>query len=340
MAGEGIPIGRPNDTATSGRREWNWCPALPIEMAPLFAWPHDPVKTASWFARLWLPLTDRTAILLITLVTWFYLRPALERCQTLELGWVAEIYLRNLGVMVLVAGGLHLYFHSFKRQGDRRKFDPGDPTRKQRKFTFRGQVRDNMFWTLASGVTVWSAYEALFMWGYANGYLPVLDWSGNPVWLVLLIVLIPHGSSIHFYLIHRFLHWPPLYRIAHAVHHRNITIGPWSGLSMHPIEHIIFFSSVLVHWLVASHPIHLLYHLQFKALTAVTSHTGFERLLVKDKSGMILGDFFHQLHHRHSECNYGGTDIPFDRWFGTFHDGTEEGKQRIRDRLWREHGAA
>jgi sterol desaturase/sphingolipid hydroxylase (fatty acid hydroxylase superfamily) len=333
MADEGISMRGSNEKATSGRREWNWVPALPIEMAPLFAWPQNPVKTAKWFVGLWLPLTDRMAILLITAIAWFYLHPALERCQTLEPGWIAEILLRNLGVTILVAGGLHLYFHRFKKQGVERKFDPGDPTREQRKFTFSSQVFDNIFWTLASGVTVWTVYEVLFMWGYANGYLPALDWSGNPVWFVLLILLIPHWSSIHFYLIHRFLHWPPLYRIAHLVHHRNIFIGPWSGLSMHPVEHILFFSSVLVHGLVASHPIHLLYHLQFKALTAVTSHTGFERLLVRDGSGVMLGDFFHQLHHRYFECNYGGTDIPFDKWFGTFHDGTQESKQRLRDRF-------
>lgn len=340
MADAGASAGGAGDEAVGGRREWNWVPALPLEFAPLCAWPPEPLKTAKWFLRLWLPMTDRLAIFLIALATWFFLHPALERCRSFEFGWIAEIYLRNLGLMILVAGGVHLYFYTFRKQGHARQFDRAHPTKTQRKFTFRSQLLDNVFWTLASGVTVWTAYEALFLWGYANGYLPFVSWAGNPLWFGLLFLLIPQWSNFHFYWIHRFLHWPPLYRMAHALHHRNITIGPWTGLSMHPVEHVLFDSSVLIHLLLASHPLHVIYHLQYKALTAVASHTGFESLLVRDKSAMVLGDFFHQLHHRYFECNYGSTDIPFDKWFGTFHDGTDEGQRRLRERLRRVREAA
>ena len=41
-----------------------------------------------------------------------------------------------------------------------------------RKFFARNQVWDNMLWTCASGVTIWTAYEAGFMWAYANDLLP------------------------------------------------------------------------------------------------------------------------------------------------------------------------
>ncbi|WP_287307857.1 hypothetical protein [Mesorhizobium sp.] len=46
-----------------------------------------------------------------------------------------------------------------------------------------------------------------------------------------------------------------------------------------------------------------------------------------------MGDFFHQLHHRYFECNYGGTEVPLDAWFGTFHDRSEEATARTRVRL-------
>ena len=42
------------------------------------------------------------------------------------------------------------------------------------------------------------------------------------------------------------------------------------------------------------------------------------------------GDFFHQLHHRYFECNYGTSEIPFDKWFGTYHDGSAEATTRTR----------
>ena len=140
----------------------------------------------------------------------------------------------------------------------RRRFDSRELPKSTR-FTFGNQVRDNMFWTLASGVTIWTAFEVVTYWGYANDYVPNLLWEDNPAWFVLLFLLQPIWGSLHFYWIHRALHWPPLYRIAHSLHHRNINVGPWSGMSMHPIEHVLYLSSGMIHWLVASHPVHFLF---------------------------------------------------------------------------------
>ena len=91
-------------------------------------------------------------------------------------------------------------------------------------------------------------YEAGFMWAYANDVLPFyLRASEHPVWFVLTLVMIPFWASLHFYFVHRLLHWKPLYRVAHALHHRNDNTGPWSGLSMHPVEHLLYLSSILIH---------------------------------------------------------------------------------------------
>jgi sterol desaturase/sphingolipid hydroxylase (fatty acid hydroxylase superfamily) len=43
--------------------------------------------------------------------------------------------------------------------------------------------------------------------------------------------------------------------------------------------------------------------------------------------------FHHQLHHRYFEVNYGNLDVPWDKLFGSFHDGTDAGKARMRARL-------
>ena len=40
----------------------------------------------------------------------------------------------------------------------------------------------------------------------------------------------------------------------------------------------------------------------------------------------------HQLHHRFCDCNYGSYETPWDKVFGSFHDGTEAGDQLIRER--------
>jgi sterol desaturase/sphingolipid hydroxylase (fatty acid hydroxylase superfamily) len=202
-------------------------------------------------------------------------------------------------------------------------------------YTFGGQVRDNMFWTLVSGVGFWTVYEVLMFWLMGNGWIPVLAWVDSPVWFVLLFLLTPAWISFHFYWVHRALHWGPLYKLAHALHHRNVNVGPWSGLSMHPVEHVIFFSSILVHCIVPAHPLHILFHMQHQSLTAATSHTGYEDLLVKDRKQLALGTFHHQMHHRYFEVNYGNLEMPWDKWFGTFHDGTLDAHEALKDRRGR-----
>jgi sterol desaturase/sphingolipid hydroxylase (fatty acid hydroxylase superfamily) len=125
---------------------------------------------------------------------------------------------------------------------------------------------------------------------------------------------------------------PFFYTRFHALHHRNINIGPWSGFAMHPVEHLLYLSTLCIHWVVASHPIHLIYHVIYQAPGAAMTHTGYEDLLIKDKRSLALGTFYHQLHHRYFECNYGNQEMPWDRWFGTFHDGTAEATAQTRAR--------
>ena len=75
---------------------------------------------------------------------------------------------------------------------------------------------------------------------------------------IALFFLVPFIHEVGFYFAHRLLHWPPLYEVAHKLHHRNTNPGPWSGLSMHPIEHVIYFSTILLFFLIPSHPIHMI----------------------------------------------------------------------------------
>lgn len=319
--------------STAFERQWHHRPPVPIQVSPFFSWPPDPRRMWRWVADRWFGIAENTIVVAIACISWFWFQPPLEESKTLAFGWIADLYVRNFVLLLAVAGGLHLYFHDWKKQESKLKYDKRELARQSRSFSFGNQVADNMFWSLGSGVTFWTAYEVLMFWAMANGHAPVLWWADNPVWFVALLFLTPVWISFHFYWVHRFLHWPPMYRLAHALHHRNTNVGPWSGFSMHPIEHLIFLSSVLVHFIVAAHPIHILFHMQHQALTAATSHTGFEGLLVQDRNRLALGTFHHQMHHRYFECNYGNLEMPWDKWFGSFHDGTTEAHQRMKSRL-------
>lgn len=37
-----------------------------------------------------------------------------------------------------------------------------------------------------------------------------------------------------------------LYSKVHSLHHKSYNTGPWSGLCMHPVEHICYYSVTLL----------------------------------------------------------------------------------------------
>ena len=57
-----------------------------------------------------------------------------------------------------------------------------------------------------------------------------------------------------------------LYNRFHALHHRNVEVGPWSGLAMHPVEHLIYLSTLMVQWFIAAHPVNALFQLQLGSI--------------------------------------------------------------------------
>jgi lathosterol oxidase len=170
--------------SSRGRNPWHYTPALPIKASPYFRWPPDVSAIARWMISGWFPLSERLVILLLAILSSIAFHPALERCVEYSFDWIAQIYIRNFVLMCLVAGGLHLYFHVWRLQADEYRFDARSLVKSGRLFTFNSQVRDNMFWTLVSGVSVWTAYEVLMMWVLANGYAPALPLPGDLPWLV------------------------------------------------------------------------------------------------------------------------------------------------------------
>ena len=324
--------------AATGSRDsrGEWQPAARPVTAPIWAWPPRPLETAKWLFGYPGYLFPWNAIYFaIALGTWAYVTPELSRMVEFRIGWIAEIYLRNLALFVLWVGGLHVWLHTFRSQGTAYKLHPKWLGEKSPAFLWRDQLRDNVFRNLVSACTVCTAYEVVAMWGYANGFIAFIDWRTEPVTFVFIVLAIPMWREIHNYWTHRLIHWKPLYRTVHHVHHKNVNIGPWSGLAMHPVEHIINFSASLLFWVVPSHPLMAIFTLQHALLAPAPGHAGFHQLIIKGKF-TLPSDYFHYVHHRYFECNYGNPMVPFDGWFGTFHDGSAEGHAKMQER-WGEN---
>ena len=63
---------------------------------------------------------------------------------------------------------------------------------------------------------------------------------------MLWVLLVPLWRDLHSYIAHRFVHIRAVYRFVHSLHHRNADPEPFSGLTMHPVEHLYYFSNALV----------------------------------------------------------------------------------------------
>ena len=324
----------PGDVPEHGKRdEWLYAPDLPIGNNPLFEWPLNARRIIAYYRDSWLTLSEVSLFFGLAIASWLLLRGPLNGAADLSAAWIVPVWSVNLGLVLLFAGGFHLFFYRFRVQGTTLKYVPQFGHRGGARFTFGNQLHDNMFWSLASGVTVWTAYLAGLLWAHANGWTPAVTFADSPATFILVALFTGPWIAFHFYWGHRFLHLGPLYRHVHALHHRNVNVGPWSGISMHPVEHVIYFSSMLIHLVVPSHPVLIMFHGYMLSLSAIFGHTGFHEMIIGNRPRMAVGHFHHQLHHRYFECNYGSVDFPLDVWFGTFHDGTREARQRLKSRL-------
>lgn len=307
-------------------------PESTIAVPPLYAWPPRPVAALRW---LFFGMLYPWGFFYIGLafVSWYYLTPDLASMTQLQPGWIALLWLRNALLLSLVAGTLHWWLYMRRRQGRDYKFVDQWLARDNRQFLWRNQVRDNMFWSLVSGVSFWTAYEAITYWIYANGMQPVASIGENPVYFIACLLGVFFWSTLHFYFVHRLLHWPPLYKISHELHHRNVNIGPWTGISMHPLEHVIYFTLFILWWFVPVHPVVIVLTGLFQGVSPAVSHSGFDYVTLKGKPRLSSGDWYHQLHHQYFNFNYGNTTTPFDKIFGSWHDGSKESLQVQKGRI-------
>jgi len=131
-------------------------------------------------------------------------------------------------------------------------------------------------------------WEVLCLHLYAKGLITsnyefVLD---RPLITFCWIFLCPFWRDAHFYFVHRVMHpWNTvympdvgqfLYDHGHYLHHKSTNFTAWSGVSMHPVEGIIYMTGMIVPCFFSHHAI-LLWIIKIDLIyKAVLGHDGYD----------------------------------------------------------------
>ncbi len=299
----------------------------PLDVPPIFQRPSKPVEMIRWLITKYM-WPQSSLWIVIAAIVFNFATPDLSRFVSLGVDDVALIWLRNIVLMLIVIGGQHWWLHIKRAQGTSYKYEQRWLATNRPSFLFGDQTKDNMFFTLVSGGGIAALYESIMFRLYASESIPQL----SSLWAIAAMTFAVFWiESVHFYLNHRLLHVDPLYKWAHALHHRNVNTGPWSGISMHPFEHVFYLSLPFVFLVIPGSPFIATFCLVYLMLSPSPSHSGFDRFVLGPTT-VHGGDYFHNLHHRYFEVNYGMLLLPLDKWFGTFHDGSQEAHEQMKDR--------
>jgi sterol desaturase/sphingolipid hydroxylase (fatty acid hydroxylase superfamily) len=143
------------------------------------------------------------------------------------------------------------------------------------------KVIHNIFWS-TSGVFIWTLFEAAFIHLWSTGrlsYLSDAEAFSTPLGFVNFfasLCLIPVWRDVHFYFAHRLLHFKAMYAQVHSLHHRNTDIEPLSGLTMHCVEHLYYYSCIFPSLILFMSPFAFLWNGIHLLLSPGASHSGYE----------------------------------------------------------------
>ncbi|ODV61228.1 C-5 sterol desaturase ASCRUDRAFT_75930 [Ascoidea rubescens DSM 1968] len=155
--------------------------------------------------------------------------------------------------------------------------------------------------------------------GYSNLYLNVNETSGawpygwKAIFFEYFTFIMFTDCGI--YLIHRWLHWPKVYKMFHKPHHKWIVTTPFASHAFNPFDG--YFQSVPYHIYPALFPLNKVSYLilfTFVNFWTVMIHDG--EYLTNDP--VVNGAACHTVHHLYFNYNYGQFTTLWDRLGGSY----------------------
>ena len=231
--------------------------------------------------------------------------------------WMWPLVVRNVLATWCIAGFWDWFLY----------FSPLAPTLKPYKVNPKmpsmAQIRHDA-WATTIATLCGTACEIGLCHGWATGAFPMQrELNLRSSWTLLWAVTITHWRVPHFWCVHRIMHpwkwesipkvWDPgrfLYKYVHSQHHKSHNPTAFSGTNMHWVEATLYYSAAFLPVAFGVHPAIALGCLIDCAVGAWLGHDGFQ--------WPGSGDYFHYLHHKHFDCNFGAMHVPMDKWFGTY----------------------
>lgn len=219
---------------------------------------------------------------------------------------------------VIGAGGVYLLInlalasHLSAQKIGNRQIPPGQLGRE-----LRASLRTVAIFAATGTAIALGAQSGLFtiyarIADYGTGYLIVST--------ALLILL----HDAWFYWTHRAMHYPPLFRRFHRLHHRSHRPTPFTSYSFDVGEAVVnslFLPLILL--ILPAHPLALLVFVVHMMLRNALAHCGYEIFPARPDGRPLFGWMttvtHHDMHHAHAGKNLGFYFTWWDRWMGTEH---------------------
>jgi len=242
------------------------------------------------------------------------------RAKEWELSWMMTVVFYNLTAEFLTYGVWHYITHVlFWDDMKILKFNPDNQYLK-----FSSNLRREITFTTLGWLQS-SVLQCIMLRCWATGQVDYIHslWE-RPLFVVGSLLFVTYWREFHFYWVHRLMHpWKKssyglkegdigafLYRHFHSLHHKSYNPGPFSGISMHPVEHFFYYTCAYLPFFITLHPLHFLYCLYHANISPIGGHDGLHY--------PGTGSTFHYIHHATYDCNYGVPElVDMDAVFGT-----------------------
>lgn len=146
--------------------------------------------------------------------------------------------------------------------------------------------------------------------GFSKLYMEVNASTGGWKAILLQVPLFILFTDCGIYFIHRWLHWPSVYKILHKPHHKWIVCTPFASHAFHPVDG--WAQSLPYHIYPMIFPLHKVSYLllfTFVNFWTVMIHDG--QYLSNDP--VVNGTACHTIHHLYFNYNYGQFTTLWDR---------------------------